>query len=126
MSAITFCRAPAPIESMETTAATPKIIPSMVSSEQSQPRVAIKRRKPVDRRSRPQRWNDALAEMLALQAEYAAGLDVLPDSLRDGATAVALQAIVDLDLDALAEIEPPRGFGRSGGRQGGCRPGGGG
>jgi hypothetical protein len=29
----------------------------------SQPRVAIKRRKPVDRRSRPQRWNDALAEI---------------------------------------------------------------
>ena len=78
----------------------------------SQPRVAIKRRKPVDRRSRPQRWKDALAEILALQAEYAAWLNVLPDSLRDSATATALQAIVDLDLDALAEIEPPRGYGR--------------
>jgi hypothetical protein len=29
----------------------------------SQPRVAIKRRKSVGRRSRPQRWNDALAEI---------------------------------------------------------------
>jgi hypothetical protein len=36
----------------------------------------------------------------------------LPDSLRDTATAEALQAIVELDLDAIADIEPPRGFGR--------------
>jgi hypothetical protein len=48
--------------------------------------------------------------MLALQAEYAAWLNVLPDSLRDSATAAALQAIVD--LDALAEIEPLRGYDR--------------
>jgi hypothetical protein len=58
----------------------------------------MKRRKPVDRRSRPQRWNDALREMLALQAEYAAWLMALPDSLADSATASALQAIIDLDL----------------------------
>jgi len=32
--------------------------------------------------------------------------------LRDGATGETLQAIVDLDLDELACIEPPRGFGR--------------
>jgi hypothetical protein len=36
----------------------------------------------------------------------------LPDNLRDGATAEALQAIVDLDLDALIAIVPPRGYGR--------------
>jgi hypothetical protein len=47
-----------------------------------------------------------------LQAEYAAWCDALPNSLRDSATAEALQAIVDLDLDVLADIEPPRGFGR--------------
>jgi hypothetical protein len=76
----------------------------------SQRWVAIKRRKPVDRRSRPRRWNDALAEILALQAEYAAWLNVLPDSLRDSATAAALQAIVD--LDALAKIEPLCGYDR--------------
>jgi hypothetical protein len=81
-------------------------------SRTPQPPAAMKRRKPVDRRSRPQRWNDALREMLALQAEYAAWLMALPDSLADGATASALQAIIDLDLEALAEIEPPRGYGR--------------
>jgi hypothetical protein len=49
----------------------------------SQPSVVIKLRKPVDRRSRPRRWNDALAEMLAIQADCAAWFDALPDSLRD-------------------------------------------
>jgi len=47
---------------------------------------------------------------LAVQSECAAWLDALPEALRDGATGEALQAIVDLDLDELASIEPPRGF----------------
>ncbi len=72
----------------------------------------VRYRRPADRRARPQRWHDAVAELLALQAEYAAWCDALPDSLRDSATAEALQAIIDLDLDVLADIEPPRGFGR--------------
>jgi hypothetical protein len=50
--------------------------------------------------------------MTAVQAECAAWFDALPECLRESATAVALQAIIDLDLDALAEIEPPRGYGR--------------
>jgi hypothetical protein len=33
-------------------------------------------------------------------------------SLRDSVTAEALEAIVDLDLDAFAAIVPPRGYGR--------------
>jgi hypothetical protein len=40
-------------------------------------------------------------------------LEALPESLRDGATGGTLQAVVDLDLDELASIEPPRGFGRA-------------
>jgi hypothetical protein len=36
----------------------------------------------------------------------------LPDSLRDSATAEALQAFVELDRDALTDIVPPRGYGR--------------
>ena len=72
----------------------------------------IRYRRPADRRTRPQRWNAAVAELLALQAEYTTWADALPDALRDTATAGALQAIVDLDLSELAEIEPPRGYGR--------------
>jgi hypothetical protein len=36
----------------------------------------------------------------------------LPEPLRGTATAEALQAIIDLDLDVLAAIELPRGYGR--------------
>ncbi len=72
----------------------------------------IRYRRPADRRTRPQRWHDAVAELLALQADYTAWADALPEALRDTATAEALQAIVDLDLSELADIEPPRGYGR--------------
>jgi hypothetical protein len=74
--------------------------------------VMRRHRQPVDRRSRAQRWRDAVAELVALQADYARWLDALPEATRDGATAEALQAIVDLDLDDIAAVEPPRGFGR--------------
>jgi hypothetical protein len=50
--------------------------------------------------------------LVELQAEYVAWHDALPDSLCGSATAEALQAIVDLDLDALIAIVPPRGYGR--------------
>ena len=53
-------------------------------------------RRAADRRARPQRWHDAVAELLALQAEYTAWADALPDTLRDTATAEALQAIVEV------------------------------
>ena len=69
-------------------------------------------RRAADRRSRAQRWRDAVAALLALQAEYRAWLEALPNNLQEGATAEALQAIDDLDLDELAAVEPPRGFGR--------------
>ena len=68
--------------------------------------------KPADRRPRPQRWHDAVTELLALQAAYAAWFEALPEPLRGTATADALEAIVELDLDALAAITPPRGYGR--------------
>ncbi len=73
---------------------------------------ATRPRYPTDRRSRAQRWCDAVAELATLQASYAAWFDTLPDNLRDTATAEALQAICDIDLADLQEIQPPRGFGR--------------
>lgn len=74
--------------------------------------VVVRARRPADRRSRPQRWRDAVSELLALQAEYANWLTGLPDSLRDSTTADALEAIVDLDLTILADIALPQGYGR--------------
>ena len=69
-------------------------------------------RRAADRRSRARRWHDAVAELAALQAQYAAWLDALPSNQQDGATADVLWAICDLDLAELQAIEPPRGFGR--------------
>jgi hypothetical protein len=66
----------------------------------------------LDRRSRPQRWADAVQELIGLQAEYQEWLDNLPDGLEDSATAMALQAVADLDLSELETIELPQGFGR--------------
>jgi|ERR1700710_3214001 hypothetical protein len=76
------------------------------------PKPVIRYRRPTDRRSRAQRWCDAVSELVTLQPEYVAWLDALPDSLCATPTGEALQAIADLDLDALAAIDPPRGYGR--------------
>ena len=48
------------------------------------------------------------------QAEYAAWLESLPESLQDSATAEALRTICDLDLTELQAIEPPRGLDKHG------------
>ncbi len=82
------------------------------ASRSAQPAPASIRRRPTDRRSRPQRWRDAVGELMALQAEYADWLATLPDSLRGSATSDALEAIVDLDLTTLADTALPRGYGR--------------
>ena len=76
------------------------------------PKSVIRYRRPVDRRSRAQRWCDAVTELMTLQAEYVAWLDSLPDTFRATPTGEALQGIADLDLDAMGEIDPPRGYGR--------------
>jgi hypothetical protein len=72
----------------------------------------VRTRRPVDRRSRIQRWNDAIAAAVELQAEYAAWLAALPENQQDSALAEALRTIVELDLSELQAVEPPRGFGR--------------
>lgn len=70
-------------------------------------------RRPADRRSRAQRWRDAVAELGTLQDDYRIWLASL--RVQTSATADALRAICYLDLSYLASVEPPRGFGR------GCR-----
>jgi hypothetical protein len=82
------------------------------SHESEKPRPVVRYRRPVDRRTRPQRWNDAAAELIVVQAECAAWWDAMPEGLRDTPTGEALRAIVELDLDAITSVEPPRGFGR--------------
>jgi len=72
----------------------------------------IRIRRPADHRSRARRWNDTVAELTNLQAEYDAWLQSLPENLQDTATAEALRTISELDLSELQAIVPPPGFGR--------------
>ena len=72
----------------------------------------IRTRRPTDHRGRARRWQDAVAQLMQLQAQYAAWLEALPDNLQGGSTADALREICDLDLTELQTIDPPRGFGR--------------
>jgi hypothetical protein len=74
----------------------------------------VRYRKAADRRSRPQRWRDAVADLVEIQGGCQGWLDALPPSLTDSATADALRAICELDLSELDGVEPPRGFGRDG------------
>ena len=69
----------------------------------------------------PCRWADrgepgfeflAIITLIDLQAEYQAWLDSLPENLQSSAVAEQLEAICELDLDSLQDVEPPRGFGR--------------
>ena len=69
---------------------------------------AVRTRRPADRRSLIQRWNDMIAALTELQVEYGAWLDALPDNRQESATAEALRTIVELDLSELQAIEPPR------------------
>ncbi len=62
--------------------------------------------------SRRKRWDNALVVMMTVQAECAAWFGALPESLRDSATAGALQEIIDLDLESIAAVWPPLGYGR--------------
>ena len=61
---------------------------------------------------RSSRWAAAVATLVDLQDQYRACLDNLPPNLESSALAEKLQTIVDLDLDALQQIDPPRGYGR--------------
>ena len=68
--------------------------------------------RPLRDRTLSRRWNDTVAGLLALRAEYARWLEALPEATRESATGEALQVMVDLDLEEIMAIQPPRGFGR--------------
>ncbi len=72
----------------------------------------VRYRRPKDRRSKPQRWHDAVDTLIGLQAHYRGWLEALPEGLQDTAVHAKLEAIDALDLEALSEVELPRGFGR--------------
>jgi hypothetical protein len=77
-----------------------------------QPNHATSRAPAPRRPPRPQRWAAAVAALLDLQDDYRAWLDSLPANLESSRLAEKLQTIVELDLDELETIDPPRGYGR--------------
>jgi len=80
-------------------------------TQEQGPAQAMARRLPR-RPSLSRCWNDTVAGLVALRDEYARWLEALPEATRDTATGEALQAMVDLDLEEIIAIQPPRGFGR--------------
>ena len=71
----------------------------------------VRYRRPKDRRSRPQRWADAVDTLRQLQEEYQDWLDNLPENLDGSVLQEKLETVCDLDIDEL-DIELPLGFGR--------------
>jgi hypothetical protein len=67
---------------------------------------------PPRHRGRRQRWDAAVATLRTVQAEYAQWLETMPEPLHDTPTGQALQAVVDLDLDEIASVYLPKGYGR--------------
>ena len=54
--------------------------------------------RPRDRRSRSQRWCDAVAELRTLQEHYRDYLEKFPDALCDTSCGERLQVIADVDI----------------------------
>ena len=60
----------------------------------------------------PRRWAAAVAALIELQDEYRIWRDNLPPNPEGSRLAAKLDAIVELDLEELQAIDPPRGYGR--------------
>jgi hypothetical protein len=71
----------------------------------------VRTRRPTDRRSRIQRWNDTIAAAVELQSSMPAGWTRCRTTNRTVRSPMRC-AIVELDLSELQAVEPPRGFGR--------------
>lgn len=70
---------------------------------------------PPRKPARPKRLAVVEAELQALIKEYGAWLNAMPANLEESDLAQQLQETIDQlqeALDAVASIEPPRGFGR--------------
>ena len=93
--------------------------PMSSAERQAQRRARLRQQRPASpaaptrrRAPRPARWAAAVATLVRLQEEYRAWLDNLPPNLESSALADKLRSVVELDLDELQAIDPPRGYGR--------------
>jgi hypothetical protein len=75
---------------------------------------SVQYRRPADRRTRPQRWAEAVQTLADLLDDYEQWRENLPSSLEESATAERLDELIQLrDLvEQLQAAELPKGFGR--------------
>ena len=80
----------------------------------TQPSVIVRYRRPADRRSRPQQWDDAVQTLADLLDRFQEWRDNLPSGLANSATAEALDAVLELRgyVEELQAVQLPKGFGR--------------
>jgi hypothetical protein len=80
----------------------------------TKPPVVVRYRRPADRRSRPERWADAVQTLADMLDQFQEWRDNLPSGLEDGATAEALDVVLELrgHVEDLQAVELPKGFGR--------------
>ena len=75
-------------------------------------------RKPKGPRSRSARLKDAIETIITIREEYRDRRDSVPETLEDTATVALLEQVLEaldaLELDSLAALELPRGYGRDG------------
>jgi hypothetical protein len=76
--------------------------------------VVVQYRRPADRRSRPERWADAVQTLADMLDRFQTWRDNLPSSLADSPTAEALDAVLELrgHVEDLQAVQLPKGFGR--------------
>ena len=80
----------------------------------AKPPVVVRYRRPADRRSRPQQWDDAVQTLVDLLDRFQEWRDNLPSGLADSPTAEALDAVLELrgHVEDLQAVQLPKGFGR--------------
>ncbi len=78
------------------------------------PVVVVRYRRPADRRSRPERWADAVQTLADMLDQFQEWRDNLPSNLEGSATAEALDVVLELrgHVEDLQAVELPKGFGR--------------
>ena len=78
------------------------------------PVVVVRYRRPADRRSRPERWADAVQTLADMVDQFQEWRDNLPSSLEDSPTAEALDVVLELrgHVEDIQAVELPKGFGR--------------
>ena len=74
----------------------------------------VRFRRPKDRRSRPQQWQEAVATLLDCLEAYQAWRDNLPAGVADSAIAERLDTVLELRelVEQLEAADLPRGFGQ--------------